>query len=54
MSRSLAAGLAAIAWGQQGLGPGLAAGVASALITWGIVWLVRPRNHESTTPAAAA
>lgn len=41
LSTTLAAGFAPVAWGQQGLWSGLAAGVASLLITAVIVWMLR-------------
>jgi peptidoglycan/LPS O-acetylase OafA/YrhL len=41
LSIALAAGLAPVAWGQQGLLTGLVAGVASLLIAAVIVWLLR-------------
>ena len=41
LSTALAAGLAPVAWGQQGLWTGLLAGVASLLIAAVIVWLLR-------------
>ena len=41
LSTTLAAGLAPVAWGHQGLWTGLLAGVASLLIAAVIVWLLR-------------
>jgi hypothetical protein len=48
-STTLASALAVTAWGGQGLGPALAAGVGAALITCGVVWLVQPRGPAATT-----
>ena len=41
LSVALAAGMAPVVWGQQGLLTGVAAGVASLLIAAVIVWLLR-------------
>ena len=41
LSTTFAAGLAPIAWGEQGVWTGLAAGVATLFITAVIVWLLR-------------
>lgn len=40
-SVTLAGGLAPYAWGGQAIGPSVAAGVASLVVAWLIVWLVR-------------
>ena len=37
----LAGGLAPVVWAHQGIGIGVVSGVASALVAWGIVWLLR-------------
>lgn len=44
LSCPLAAGLAAYAWGDQGLWPSLASAVAALLVAWLIVWLARGRR----------
>lgn len=41
VSVTLAAGLAVTAWGEEGLGPALAAYGSTLVISWLIVWLVR-------------
>jgi len=48
-STTVAGGLAPIVWGDAGLLPGVAAGVASALVCLLIVWLVQP--HGTTSAA---
>jgi hypothetical protein len=50
-STTLAGGLAPIVWGEAGLLPGLAAGVASALVCLLIVWLVQPHGQATATSA---
>ena len=50
-STTLAGGLAPIVWGQAGLLPGLAAGVASALVCLLIVWLVRVGSPTAVRPS---
>lgn len=45
ISCTLAGGIAASAWGEQGLGPSVGAGVASLLVAALIVWLAHPRAH---------
>ena len=48
-STTLAAGLAPIVWGDQGLGPGYGAAAAAVLVCWLIVWLVGPHRETSRT-----
>ncbi len=40
-SLALAAGLASVVWGETSVGLGVLAGVASLLIAWVMVWLLR-------------
>lgn len=49
ISCTLAGGIASYAWGEQGLGPSVGAGVASLLVAALIVWLAHAR-----TPARPA
>ena len=53
LSTALAAALAPVAWGQQGLLTGLAAGVASLLIVAVIVWLLRGGARHGPPPPAS-
>ena len=53
LSCTLAAGLAAYAWGDQGLWPSLGSGVAALLVAWLIVWLARGRPRSPTAGVTA-
>lgn len=45
-SLALAAGLAAVVWGGTSIGVGVLSGVASLLIAWVMVWLLRFSARE--------
>jgi len=41
LSLGLAGGMAPVVWGDSGVAVGVVAGVASVLVAWGIIWLLR-------------